>query len=92
MSARSSAPFQAYIFVTSCDLEAEPCLTEHEDQCRRLHSELSLMLTCVEECLRYVSPVQMTKPRFATRNMVCRNGNSAADYAVSSPASFKPCS
>ena len=28
------------------------------------------MPTCVEECLRYVSPVQMTKPRFATRDMV----------------------
>ena len=27
------------------------------------------MPTCVEECLRYVSPVQMTKPRFATRDM-----------------------
>ena len=28
------------------------------------------MPTCVEECLRYVSPVQMTKPRFATRDVV----------------------
>jgi cytochrome P450 len=27
------------------------------------------MPTCVEECLRYVSPVQVTKPRFATRDM-----------------------
>lgn len=28
------------------------------------------MPLCVEECLRYVSPVQMTKPRFATRGAV----------------------
>jgi cytochrome P450 len=28
------------------------------------------MSLCVEECLRYVSPVQMTKPRFAIRDMV----------------------
>jgi cytochrome P450 PksS len=28
------------------------------------------MPLCVEECLRYVSPVQMTKPRFAIRDLV----------------------
>ena len=28
------------------------------------------MPLCVEECLRYISPVQMTKPRFAIRDMV----------------------
>ena len=27
------------------------------------------MPMCVEECLRYVSPVQLTKPRFATRDL-----------------------
>jgi cytochrome P450 len=27
------------------------------------------MPTCVEECLRYVSPVQLTKPRFAVRDV-----------------------
>jgi cytochrome P450 len=45
-------------------------LLSHEDQLRRLQSEPNLMPTCVEECLRYVSPVQMSKPRFATRDMV----------------------
>jgi cytochrome P450 PksS len=45
-------------------------LMSHEDQLRRLRSDPSLMPTCVEECLRYVSPVQMTKPRFATRDVV----------------------
>jgi cytochrome P450 len=44
-------------------------LLSHQDQLRRLRSDPSLMPTCVEECLRYVSPVQMTKPRFATRDL-----------------------
>jgi cytochrome P450 PksS len=44
-------------------------LLSHQDQLRRLQSDPSLMPTCVEECLRYVSPVQMTKPRFATRDL-----------------------
>lgn len=41
-------------------------LLSHEDQIGRLRSDPSLIPTCVEECLRHVSPVQMTKPRFAT--------------------------
>src|SRR5215204_7294588 len=41
-------------------------LLSHEDQLRRLQRDPRLMPTCVEECLRYVSPVQMTKPRLAT--------------------------
>jgi cytochrome P450 len=45
-------------------------LLTHEDQRRRLQSEPGLMPSCVEECLRYVSPVQLTKPRFATRDVV----------------------
>lgn len=45
-------------------------LLSHEDQLRRLRSDPGLMPTCVEECLRYVSPVQMTKPRFATSDVV----------------------
>jgi cytochrome P450 len=44
-------------------------LLSHQDQLRRLQSDPSLMPTCVEECLRFVSPVQMTKPRFATRDL-----------------------
>jgi cytochrome P450 PksS len=43
-------------------------LLSHEDQIGRLRSDPSLMPTCVEECLRHVSPVQMTKPRFAIRD------------------------
>jgi cytochrome P450 len=39
-------------------------------QLRRLRDDPGLMPMCVEECLRYVSPVQMTKPRFATRDLV----------------------
>jgi cytochrome P450 len=45
-------------------------LLSHPDQLRRLQSDPSLMPLCVEECLRYISPVQMTKPRFAIRDMV----------------------
>lgn len=72
-------------------------LLSHEDQRRRLQSEPSLMPTCVEECLRYVSPVQMTKPRFATRDMVWqerqfRRGDMFAGFltaANSDPAKFE---
>ena len=44
-------------------------LLSHEDQLHRLLREPALMPMCVEECLRYVSPVQLTKPRFATRDL-----------------------
>lgn len=45
-------------------------LLSHRDQLERLRRDPSLMPTCVEECLRYVSPVQMTKPRFVRRDLV----------------------
>src|SRR5512134_528206 len=45
-------------------------LLSHEDQLSQIRRDASLMPMCVEECLRYVSPVQMTKPRFATRDLV----------------------
>ena len=45
-------------------------LLSHEAQRRQLQDDPGLMPMCVEECLRYVSPVQMTKPRFVTRNLV----------------------
>ena len=45
-------------------------LLSDEGQLRRLRGDPGLMPMCVEECLRYVSPVQMTKPRFATRDLV----------------------
>jgi cytochrome P450 len=43
-------------------------LLNHEQR-RKLQAAPSLLPTCVEECLRYVSPVQMTKPRFVTRDV-----------------------
>ncbi|GLS39710.1 cytochrome P450 [Mesorhizobium tianshanense] len=72
-------------------------LLSHEDQRARLQSEPKLMPTCIEECLRYVSPVQMTKPRFATRDMVWqerqfRRGDMFAAFltaANSDPAKFE---
>jgi len=71
-------------------------LLSHEDQRRRLQSDPSQMAACVEECLRYVSPVQMTKPRFATRDVVWqgrqfRRGDMLAAFlaaANADPAKF----
>jgi cytochrome P450 PksS len=45
-------------------------LLSHEDQLSQIRRDPGLIPTCVEECLRYVSPVQMTKPRFVTRDLV----------------------
>ena len=44
-------------------------ILRHDDQRRRLQADPGLMPLCVEECLRHVSPVQLTKPRWATRNV-----------------------
>lgn len=43
-------------------------ILRHDDQRRRLQDDMSLMPLCVEECLRHVSPVQLTKPRWASRD------------------------
>ena len=72
-------------------------LLSHEDQLRRLQRDPRLMPTCVEECLRYVSPVQMTKPRFATRDMAwmgnqLRRGEMVAAFLAAAncdPAKFE---
>jgi cytochrome P450 len=72
-------------------------LLSHEDQLRRLQSDPGLMPTCVEECLRYVSPVQMTKPRFATTEVVWqgrqfRRGDMFAGFLAAAncdPAKFE---
>lgn len=72
-------------------------LLSHEDQRRKLESDPSVMPTCVEECLRYVSPVQMTKPRFATSDMTWlgrdfRRGDMFAGFlaaANSDPSKFE---
>ncbi len=72
-------------------------LLSHEDQRLRLQSDPGQVATCVEECLRYVSPVQMTKPRFATRDVVWggrqfRRGDMLAGFlaaANADPAKFE---
>lgn len=45
-------------------------LLRHDDQRRRLAADPAMMPLCVEECLRQVSPVQLTKPRWASRDVV----------------------
>jgi cytochrome P450 len=42
-------------------------LLTQDGERQRLRDDPGLMPSCVEECLRRVSPVQMTKPRFAAR-------------------------
>lgn len=44
-------------------------ILRHENHRRRLQFEPGLMPLCVEECLRHVSPVQLTKPRWATSDV-----------------------
>lgn len=44
-------------------------LLTHPDERDRLKADPSLMPGAVEECLRWVCPVQMTKPRFARTDM-----------------------
>ncbi|TAJ83547.1 cytochrome P450 [Reyranella sp.] len=71
-------------------------LLSHEDQRRRLQDDPNLMASCVEECLRHVSPVQMTKPRFATQDVFWqgrqfRRGDMLAGFlaaANADPAKF----
>ena len=57
----------------------------HQEQRRRLQADANLMPTCVEECLRHVSPVQLTKPRWVTRDTTfaghkLRRGESIAGF------------
>lgn len=40
------------------------------EQRRALQADAQLLPLCVEECLRHVSPVQVTKPRWAKRDIV----------------------
>ena len=44
-------------------------LLTHSDERERLRADPGLIPQAVEECLRWVSPVQMTKPRFARADM-----------------------
>ena len=72
-------------------------LLSYEDQLNQIRRDAGLMPTCVEECLRYVSPVQMTKPRFVTRELVWqgrqfRRGDMCAGFVAAAncdPARFE---
>jgi cytochrome P450 len=44
-------------------------LLSNDVERQRLRDDPGLMQSCVEECLRHVSPVQMSKPRFAARDV-----------------------
>ena len=60
-------------------------ILRNDEQRRRLQSDLTLMPLCVEECLRHVSPVQLTKPRWASREILFaghrfRRGESIAGF------------
>jgi cytochrome P450 len=50
-------------------------LLSNPGQLEKLRSDPSLMPACVEECLRHVSPVQMTKPRFAAHDLEWQGGS-----------------
>jgi cytochrome P450 len=71
-------------------------LLTHAGQRSRLVEDMSQMSVAVEECLRYVSPVQFTKPRWAARDVEfagvrLRRGDSVAGFlsaANCDPAKF----
>lgn len=44
-------------------------ILRHDEQRQRLQQDPAKMRLCVEECLRHVSPVQLTKPRWASRDV-----------------------
>jgi cytochrome P450 len=46
-------------------------LLEHPDQKARLMADWSLAPSAVEELLRFVCPVQVSKPRYASRDLEC---------------------
>ena len=48
---------------------AVPCLLDHPEQLQNLKEDSSLWPVAVEELIRFTSPVQMTKPRYAAHDM-----------------------
>jgi cytochrome P450 len=72
-------------------------ILRHDDQRHRLRADPLMMPLCVEECLRHVSPVQLTKPRWAARDVVFaghqfRRGDSVAGFLTAAnrdPAEFE---
>lgn len=71
-------------------------ILRNDDQRRRLQADTALMPLCVEECLRQVAPVQITKPRWAARDgefageTICRGDGFVALLAAANrdPAKF----
>ena len=60
-------------------------ILRHDHQRRRLQADTKMMPLCIEECLRHVSPVQLTKPRWAARDTFLagqkfRRGESVAAF------------
>jgi len=45
-------------------------ILRHDEQRHQLKADATAMPLCVEECLRHVSPVQLTKPRWASRDVL----------------------
>jgi cytochrome P450 PksS len=68
-----------------------------DDQRRQLQADPKKMPLCIEECLRQVSPVQLTKPRWAAHDIVLaghqfRRGDSVAGFLTAAnrdPATFE---
>lgn len=50
-------------------------LLRHRQQRNLLHTRKTLMPLCVEECLRHVSPVQLTKPRWVSHDVTFAGQN-----------------
>jgi cytochrome P450 PksS len=71
-------------------------ILRNDEQRRRLQAEPDLIPLCVEECLRHVSPVQLTKPRWASRDVefaghAFKRGDSVAAFLTAAnrdPAEF----
>jgi cytochrome P450 len=71
-------------------------LLAHEEERSKLQANINLMPSCVEECLRHVSPVQMSKPRYAVSDIGVqghqfRRGDSVAAFLAAAncdPAKF----
>jgi len=60
-------------------------ILRHHDQRSQLQADPKKIPLCVEECLRQVSPVQLTKPRWAAREIVLeghrfKRGDSVAAF------------
>ena len=72
-------------------------ILRNDHQRHRLQADPTMMPLCVEECLRHVSPVQLTKPRWAARDILFaghefKRGDSVAGFLTAAnrdPAEFE---